>query len=397
MTAPPGPDLPAALRRREWLLAALAALAGCGGVDSGGTGTGSPTQQTLSVGTIAGFGSIIVNGVRYDESQAEITDDDGRRLARDDLRLGMRASLLASAITADTGVARAVASSVDLRSELGGTIEAIDRAAGRLTVLGQRVDWSPATVVDGGAGALAVGQTVWVWGTRDAAADRVVATRIESRPAAVFHKIRGVVSALDLRARRLSIGALVVSWADAAPEEPSRTLAVGRPVHLRLVPATAGVREALRVVADTSARADHDEAEIEGRITAFTSVRAFEVDGIPVDASAAEFPDGSDALGLGSRVEVEGRMEGGVLLARKVQFEGEDDDGGDIELHGSIQSVTPDARRFVVRGTTVTWDDATRFEGGGAADLRTGRDVEVRGRLSTDGATVVATSIHVET
>jgi hypothetical protein len=69
------PEAGAPLRRREWLLAALAALAGCGGVDSGGTGTGD--HSTLALGTITGFGSIIVNGVRFDESQAFIDDDDG--------------------------------------------------------------------------------------------------------------------------------------------------------------------------------------------------------------------------------------------------------------------------------------------------------------------------------
>lgn len=398
MSALPATDLPAGLRRREWLVAVLAALAGCGGVDSGGTGTGTPGQATLSVGTIAGFGSVIVNGVRYDESQAEIGDDDDRRLVRADLRLGMRAAVLASAIMVDAGVARAVASSVRLRSELGGPIEQVDRASRRLTVLGQRVDWSAATVIDGGAAALAEGMVVWVWGTRDVAAGRIVATRIEPRAAAPFHKIRGTVTALDLDAGRLSIGSLVVDWRAAAPEDPARTLAAGRSVHLRLVPAAGGVRTALAIVGESGLPADRDEAEIEGRITRFASARAFDVDGIPVDASAAAFPDGTAGLGLGTRVEVEGRLEAGVLVARTVKVEDEDDDGGgEIEVHGTIDAVDAGTRRFVVRGTTIAWTDATRFDSSDAGDIAVGRAVEVRGRLADDGATVEATLVHVET
>ena len=63
----------ARMDRRTWLTGALALLAGCGGVDSGGTGTGD--QSTLAVGPITGFGSIIVNAIRFDESAAVIVDD----------------------------------------------------------------------------------------------------------------------------------------------------------------------------------------------------------------------------------------------------------------------------------------------------------------------------------
>ena len=77
------------LQQGKWvrrLLAPVIALlvaAGCGGVDSGGTGA------VVSVGPISGFGSIIVNGVRFDESSATIQDDDGNAVTRDRLLLGV--------------------------------------------------------------------------------------------------------------------------------------------------------------------------------------------------------------------------------------------------------------------------------------------------------------------
>jgi hypothetical protein len=71
---------------------AAAALAACGG---GGDSTAAPTGTTstpssvYAAGPITGFGSVIVNGVRFDDSAATITDDDGRTLAESELHLGM--------------------------------------------------------------------------------------------------------------------------------------------------------------------------------------------------------------------------------------------------------------------------------------------------------------------
>ena len=86
MTAlhPPSPP-------RRWLqgLLFLAAgvLAGCGGGGEGGVGTGG--TGTYALGTITGFGSIIVNGVRFDDSAASVLDDDDATRSRDELKLGM--------------------------------------------------------------------------------------------------------------------------------------------------------------------------------------------------------------------------------------------------------------------------------------------------------------------
>ncbi|MDH4062195.1 MAG: hypothetical protein OEU94_15415, partial [Aquincola sp.] len=71
---------------RSALASVLLWLAACGGgVETGGTGaTGAFIE-----GPITGFGSIIVEGVRFDESAARIEDADGGGIVRDALRLGM--------------------------------------------------------------------------------------------------------------------------------------------------------------------------------------------------------------------------------------------------------------------------------------------------------------------
>ncbi len=71
-------------------------LGGCGGgVDSGGTGGAS----TYASGPINGFGSIVVNGVHFDDSTGSISDDDGNARNRSDLQLGMVVETRGAAIS----------------------------------------------------------------------------------------------------------------------------------------------------------------------------------------------------------------------------------------------------------------------------------------------------------
>ena len=95
------------------------------------------------------------------------------------------------------------------------------------------------------------------------------------------------------------------------------------------------------------------------------------------------------------RVEVEGVLVNGTLVAREVELEDDDDrDGGGLEIEGRITSVA--AGGFVVRGVTVGYDAATRFKGGTPAQLAVGVKVEVQGSLSPDGATLLATEIEFD-
>jgi Domain of unknown function (DUF5666) len=387
------------LRRRDLVLAALALLGGCGGVDSGGTGTGS--APTLAYGPISGFGSIIVGGVRYDESNADIEGDDGTVVARSGLRLGMQAEVMASAITSSaTNLPSAVASSVRLRSEIAGPVEAINLTGSELTVLGQRVMVVASTAFDdtlaSGLGALSLGEVVEVYAGLDRAANRYVASRIDRRVAGAGFKLRGVVGSLSLAARTLTIGAAVIDWSAVAPADPARDLAAGNALRITLSnTASAGIWRATALERSVTMLADRERVEIEGRITALTSTARFEVNGFMVDASNAAFPDGTAALVLGAKVEVKGSARAGVLVAERVEIE-DDDDAGEVELHGSIESADVAAQQFVVRGVRVVWSAATQFDSSTAADIVAGRQVEVHGVFSADGTYVEASEIHVE-
>jgi hypothetical protein len=392
---------PSSLSRRSLLAGGTAGLAftllGCGGGGISIAGVGTGGTGSFSSGPIRGFGSVLVNDVHYDEATARIVDDAGAALGGADLRLGMVADVSGSDITT-TGVGqrRATAVSIHVRSEIEGPVSTIDLVNGTFSVLGQQVRVVASTVFDddlhGGIASLVPGQIVEVYGILQIAG-QYIATRIDDKgPAPTHYKLRGVVSGLDTTARTFFIGATLVSYVDITGAVPG--LANGQYARLELETTSdaSGAWHALRIDVAGSAigvpATGSVEVEIEGCITALTSSARFQVNGIPVDANTvATLPWG---LSIGQRVEVEGVLSAGVLIASSVEIEDDDDE---FEIDGVVTRVDSGTNHFVVRNVTVDYAGA-RFEDGTAAQLAPGVKVEVKGRLSGDGTTLVAVLVE---
>ena len=399
------------LRRRpaQGLLALICValtVAGCGG---SGTGTAAPTASASSFasGPITGFGSVIVNGVRFDDKNATVTDDDGVSHRNDELRLGMMAEIESAGILSDSSGSHSVAKAIRFGSEIIGPVSAIAVDGSSLIVLGETVQVNPATLFDdslvGGLKALAAGTSiVEVHGVLDVATGIYTATRIEPKPNAAFFKLRGVVSNIDKTAHTFKIGTgtETISY-DAIAATVPVALDNGLLVRVRLQTVeVAGRWIATAVVSAVRKLEDHDEAELEGTITAstFETDKKFSVNGIAVDASGATFPSGSTGIVLGARVEVSGSAVKGVVIATRVTVETEHErEAQGFELHGAISALDATAKTFVLRGVTVSFADSTvEFRKGTAADLANGKQVEVKGVRSADGTTLTATRISFE-
>jgi hypothetical protein len=369
-------------------LAAAALLTGCGG------GGSSPTEQASSYteGVITGFGSIIVNGVRFDDSAATVSDDDGTPdRGRGDLQLGMVVQIDGTGVdrTAGTGVA----TRIRFGSEIVGPVASV--GTNSLVVLGQTIDIRPTTVWDDslprGLADIAVGEVIEVHALFDAATGRYSATLIEDKASAQYFKLRGQVSALNTGAKTFQLGSEVVYYGNVPAGELTPKLADGQRVRVRLQTARNGAGQwvATRVESGVRRVEDHDDSDIHGLVDSLTDARHFTVNGVAVDASGAVFEDGPVALG--ARVEVEGRVANGVLVARKVELEDRSsNDRGEIELHGSVASVDAAAQTFVLRHAVhgdraVSYSGDVRFEDGSAAQLAAGTRVEVKGYLTTGG------------
>ncbi len=395
---------PARARHLFLQLAATALLvAGCGGggsagPSSGGTGGAGPTS--FASGHISGFGSVIVNGVRFDDSAALVTDDDGNRSSRDALKLGMGVEVRGGGISDDGKGPRASATEIRHGAELLGPVSAIDLAAKSLVVLGQTVLVLDTTVLDerlvGGFAAIAVGAVVEVHGTLDVATGIYTATRLSPSMAANGFKIRGIVANLDSVAKTFAIGGAMISYAGIAPVPTA--LANGSRVKVRLQTAQVGGLWIATRLDDGSQRPDDaNEVELEGTVTAFTSSASFSVNGIPVDASHATFGDGAGAAGvvLGAKVEVKGSSSNGVVIATRVSVETEEEHHAEgFELHGAITAIDSVAKTFVLRDVKVSYAMAgIVYRNGGEAQLAVGVQLEVKGKLAADGITLQAERI----
>ena len=385
------------LRALLLVMSAAATMASCGGgVGSGGTGS-------FASGPITGFGSIIVGGVRFDDTTAIVEDADGGRRSRDELRLGMTVEIDSSAITTDATGSSASARNIRFESELVGLVGAVDVAGSSFTLLGQRVTVDASTVFDdrlgGGLATLRVAQALEVYAVYDPAGARYRATRIEPAAAALGLRVRGPLAQVDTLAQTLRIGSTVYSYAGASGVPGN--LATGQFVRLRLalvivpvpVPTPRWVVQSFGTALQPLP--DADGVKFEGLISTFTSASVFSVGGRAVDASGASFPDGSTGLAAGVRVEVEGLLRAGTLRASKVEIVSDDEvrDRG-FELSGAISAVNPAQATIVLRGVTVsTARSGLRYDNGTAANLAVGVSVELRGELAADRRTLEATRI----
>jgi hypothetical protein len=382
---------------------AVGVLTACGGGDSTSVDTSSTQSKSVfAAGPISGFGSIIVNGVHYDERSASVRDDDDAPRASDELKLGMIAEIQASDYRLVDGVQVASASEIVFRSRIRGPVESV--SSDSMVVLGQTIKVSADTVFEeelaGGLAAVAPGDLVKVYGMLDTATGEYSATRVEREDETEYYALRSAVDSYDSAAGLLVIGGATI---DVSGVEVPEGLQEGSLVRVKLETTMAGaVWVATKVEFDRHKARDSDHSEVEGTITEFSSPESFSVDGIPVDASAASFPDGTDALAEGARVEVEGAIVQGVLVATKVELEGDDDHDGDsdddsgFEVEGAVESVDTGAGSFVVRGVTIRHGDATRFTGGTAEDLAAGARVEVHAELAADGVALLATEVEFE-
>ena len=408
-----------ALAQARCLLAALfvaltvAACGGGGGSDPSASNAAAPdavatsgATDTVSEGVITGFGSIIVNGVRFDDSTAQVSDEDDEEnpaRGKDVLKLGMVVT-----VSATSGTGTGTASAITFGSVLQGPVQSINVGTGTtgtqtLVILGQTVIVGTRTVFDplslpGGFADIRKGDAIEVHGHLDVLANKLLATRINRESNATVYKITGNVSSLNTGSKTFKIGSEVISYASIDPGKLRVSLVNGVTVKVQLaVQTTPGTWNATRIKPASRKAMEHrGRVEIEGLVDAFTSATHFSVNGMPVDATRASFPKGSGLLALGVRVEVKGSVVGGTLIATQVKVKEDRDEDHEVELHGAISSVNAASKTFVLRGLTVSYAGNVRFEHGSIIKLVNGAKVEVKGRTAPGGTMVQAQKIEFE-
>jgi len=367
-------------------VAAASALSACGG--GGGGSPVATSAPVVSTGTMT-KGSVIVNGVRFEDTLANIhPDDTGKVFLPSDLKDGMTVKVRGE-INDDRVTGRAL--EIEVENEVRGTVTAVGTDS--FTVLGQTVFVDGGTVfanVAGIGGLVAGTSAVEVHGQRDAAGN-IRATRVEllAGPGAVVDEVRGVVAGKDASPGpgTFSIGGGTFTYDAGTVIVGGVAFNNGDLVEIHL---DAGTTRANRIELEDAEDAEFEPAEgeefeVEGFVTGLAG-NTFSVNGQAVSLKAGtRFEAGLPAdLANDVRVEAEGHMVAGVLVADKITFK----DSVRMETNAtaaSATSVTAFGKTVFITGTTDT--------SGATLPITAGTGVRIRAFLNNDNTTFTATRI----
>jgi hypothetical protein len=383
-------------------------LVACGGGGGGGTsvsalpGTGGTgVTAVTSVGPVSGFGSVIVNSIRFDDIGAQVQID-GNGGTANDLRLGMVANVSGSKTSTTVATASSVlvagkADRIEVWSIAQGTVTSL-LLPSTFTVAGMTMMTDAGTVLDGVTATtnLTTNSVVKVWGQPSAADFKQWAvTRLEVLANATDTVSTGIVS---LRWSMAYLNGLVLSGNVGALKDGQQIRAAGS-LNKTATGGTLTVSK-ITVLADAGATSTATGyAELQGIVTSVLGTSATTPSKVTrltlgssfIDIANASLSPANAVVKQGSRIEVEGTWNAGVLIASKVEVKTELQTQ-EVEIEATIEQFTSVAD-FVVRGQRCDASGLTRVENGRLTDLKLGTKVSLHGLKSGDVVRVIELKI----
>lgn len=366
--------------------------------DGSATSAASTTTATItrpatgySAGIVSGFGSVVVNGTRYEieAGTTTITDDDS---SIEESALEIGDFVLIKALIGDNDIR--TADTIDVDEAVEGIVFSVqlgtdDKNTGSLIVMGQEVRTTElgTTFADDSdletlksildLGALASGPCVEVAGLTDPLNGVIMASRVELRPcfSDVF-EVRGAVDSVGVNS--FAINGLTVLSAPGAIEAGDFVEVKGSYDGVTVQTGTTGeftpsIVEPISGTLDDNL-ADNDEAEVQGYVincpdvgdcTNFT-VQASPSIVVPVrlqtPVSGVTFePAGFQLSDIanGARLEAEGVFSAGSLVANKINLRPKHDS----RIEAVIEAVDFENSTITALGVTFNIDNGvTRVE-----------------------------------
>lgn len=364
--------------------ALLFAACGGGGGDGGIDGTGA---NSMSYGTITAFGSVWVNGVRFDTAGATFKLDDNN-VAQSDLRVGM-------VVRVDGRIDDGRAITVTVDDAVKGRVEQVLDAS-RMVVMGQTVQIDNNTRFDNNVVPVA-GDYVEVHGL--VVGDGIVAGSFIQKKATQAtppFAVKGLVKNHDAAARTFVVGTLTVNYTTALTNDMPAGSWNGLTVDAK-GSACAGVSVCGTLTASkvepAGARVnDIAKAEVEGFVTSLTA-NGFVVAGQAVVVTASTVYEGGLAseVVVGTKLEVEGPIVGGVLTATKVSFK------DNVRFEADVAAVDGSAGTVTLAGLpgiTVQVNANTELRNvASVAQLAVGNHLRIKARPGS-GTTVLAIELE---
>jgi len=333
----------------------LISCSGGGGMSAGGgiDGTG-----IMSAGVVTAFGSVVVNGTEFDTSNAAIFINGeeigvGDDAVLENLDIGMVVTV--EGRTSKDGT-RFTAERVVYSDNVVGPVESIsniDATTKEVVVLGQTVIVNVITKFkETTLDTLAPGDVIEVSGYLDD--NRAIrATFLEKKgdiTSILEYEVTGFVENLDANLKTFMINGLKVDYASIAnnlsPGIPADDLFVEVEGQL----AAGGEMRAAKIqLGDQFDGDDGNEFEIMGYVTEIisdTDIIEFKVGNqvVQVDPDIVDFVDGTPGdIMPGVKLEAEGSLEDGILMAWEVEFWKPDQ----IEVEGLLTSIVSATEFFI--------------------------------------------------
>lgn len=363
----------------------ITGIAACGG--SGSSSDTTDTTSRLVTGPITAFGSVYVNGNRYNTDHAKVYVE-GSEGSESDLRVGMVVSVEASA----DGKAKSIHFSDDLEGFVISNA-VVDDGTGTMTgtmnVMGQDVTIDADTIfeshVDGVTDASLVvkGNIVEVTGY-STGTGQITATRIEVKAASLTDlatgvELKGIVASHLPDDQTFMIGALAVNYADASHTDMPAGSWDGLYVEVK---SKGDMNNANQLVAakvelvNAGSRDHHgvegDDMEVYGAVSAVTDASVTINGQIFLLNADTKFEHGSRAdLVEGVLVKAEGYVNAdGDSVAKEIKFNAHADSAIN-EIEGAVTSIDltdTNTGTIVVKGQTILIDNSTIMHDSDAAN-----------------------------
>ena len=378
-------------------LAFAALVASCGGSGGGSTAGGT---ATVSKGTIERFGSMAVNGVEFRVAGAtlHLRDDNIDKVLQNEaeiqnnLEKGMVVTVKGRL---DNNGLTGAATEIEFRDALIGRID--DKGADFIKVMGQTIVLNDNAKLQ--LAGLAINDNVRISGLAD---DRggLRATHLKRLDNVAEFEVKGFVSGftggttMTLLLSPTAPTGLSINLAGAVL--PAEGIKDGDFVEVKSATSPAdGVITATRIkLEDELKAAENENAEFEGFV-ANLSGSSFMIGATQVTFNTnTRFISGVAAdLANGAKVEAEGLIVNGILMAKKIAFK------DNLRISALVTAVEPSGSNLTILGKNVTLPSMLDIRESGnilAPAALVGRFVDLRGRLGADGVGITATRIDVK-
>ncbi|MFA7282717.1 MAG: DUF5666 domain-containing protein, partial [Sterolibacterium sp.] len=375
-------------------------LSACGGggviallAEVGSGGTGSPLA---AIGVVTGFGSLIVDGVRRNDTTASYFSEAEQGTA---VAMPMTAAMLGHTMELSLDAGGNITSAL-MSPEVVGPVSAVSQDS--ITVLGTRIvantdaALGPVTSFVGYATLASVqpGDRVEVHGLLKADSQGkpyLQATLIAQKLPGSGIRLTGIVSQYDTGTGIFALGSQTVTTGSATISPSGSTLANG--LLVTVWSNTAAVDNAIVAATIRIKRPAQSSGNVtlSGPISNYISNSSFQVRNVAVDASAASITPASASLGNDRYVVIAGNYDvtANKLKASSVTISTPSAPTS-VEIHGMVANYVS-ASSFTLRGVVIDASNAT-FTGGTTSQLANGVFLEVHGVVAN--SVVRATTVE---